>query len=522
MKKPRGTDREQTHCEKQMAYRLLSIPVSLSAVLFVYFFNIPNPMMVLIIPVVLFAYLDGYLGGLLSGCMAIAYSVYFFFFATADRNAAAKLATIVLAVSSIVLLVGKLKDRDKQIIDQLTHTHTDLVEARDRAEKLSRTKSDFLSRMSHEIRTPMNAIIGFTGIAMKSNDSQKSQEYLSKINDASIHLLGLINDILDMSKIEAGKFELDLEDFSLEQMLKRVVNINQYLFDQKNQDFIITIGPDVPPSIVTDQQRLSQVITNLLSNAAKFTPVGGKISLSIALLAADKDTATIRFEVKDEGIGMTKEQISRLFQSFEQADSSISRRFGGTGLGLAISKAIVEMMDGTIWAESVPGQGSCLTFNIRVKKGVEGLGRHPQCLPPNLSSAATDKNIFGGYCMLLVEDIEINREIIKAIVEPTGITVAEAENGRVACEKFEQEPERFDLIVMDVHMPEMDGYTATRTIREMKQTAQSATVPILAMTANVFKEDVEHCLAVGMNDHLGKPVDAAKLIHKMKRLLLSQ
>ena len=518
---------------KPITYRLLSIPISIFMILIVYFFNIPNPMMILIILVVLFSYLDGYISGLLSGCTTVTYSTYYFCIVTVDEAAGIKLMIIVLAISSIIILVGKLKAHDIRTIAQLKQTHDELIEAKEHAEELSRTKSDFLSRMSHEIRTPLNAVIGLTGIALKNKDGEKTLEYLEKINDASVHLLGIINDILDMSKIEIGKFELSISDFVLEQMLSRVVNVCQLRFDQKTQDFTIVVDPGVPTAIITDQQRLAQVITNLLSNAAKFTPDRGKITLSIRLQDEKEDMVTIRFEVKDEGIGITEEQMSRLFRSFEQADSSISSRFGGTGLGLSISKTIVEMMDGAIWAESTPGQGSCFIFDIRVKKGFASLSTilNPdnECLDDQVkpleqfaSNTDPDKDIFLDRRMLLVEDVEINREIIKALVEETGIDVVEAQNGLIACNMFEQAPREYDIVLMDVHMPEMDGYTASRKIRGMKHLAEAATIPILALTANVFREDIEQCLAAGMNDHVGKPVEAKELLHKMKQLIFSK
>lgn len=629
-------------------YRILSIPVSFLTILIVYLFQIPNPMMVLIIPVVFFTYSEGYISGALSGVTAVLYSAYYFFGATADKAAAQKLVTIILAVVVIVVLAGKLKARVSRSLSELRKAQDGLVRAKEEAEQLSRVKSDFLSMMSHEIRTPMNAIIGMTAIAKKSDSMEKIRECLDRVDDASDHLLGVINDILDMSKIEAGRFELSATDFVLEHMLNRIVNVNQVRFEQKSQDFSIVVDPEVPAAIIADQQRLSQVVTNLLSNAAKFTPNEGKINLSIHLEEETQEQVCLRFEVRDEGIGMTKEQQSRLFRAFEQADNSITRRFGGTGLGLSISKNIVEQMGGSIWVESAPGKGSDFIFSIHVKKGTatrsshlspkvnwqevhllavdsseyvrqyfdtitrslgilcdtapnveealhcmkdqayqivffglpvrgtdglaqirtireaykeqiivlmnagEGYGsieadaaglgiRHyiekpllpsplvdciNECLSecdqpvPQLPDAEeTERDIFLGCRMLLVEDIEINREIIKAVLEETGIEITEAENGQTACDLFEQNEGRFDIILMDVHMPVMDGYEATRRIRGGKHLLEASTVPILAMTADVMQEDIRRCMEAGMNGHVGKPVNAAELILKMKRCM---
>ncbi|QQO08881.1 response regulator [Breznakiella homolactica] len=521
----------------------------------------------------------------------------------------------------------------------------DLVAAKDQAEYASKTKGDFLSRMSHEIRTPINAIIGMTGIALKSDSIERIRECLGSIDDASVHLLGVINDILDMSKIEAGKFDLSNSDFVLEYMLQRVTNVNNFRFEQKGQHFTILVDTDVPTSIVADQQRLAQVITNLLSNAAKFTPNGGRITLSVKSLGEEDGYCTLCFEVTDEGIGMTEEEQSRLFRSFEQADGSITRRFGGTGLGLAISKTIVEMMDGSISVRSVPGKGSGFTFTIRVKRGFATRSSH---LSPNVDwskvrilaadgsedvlryfDAITDSlgiacdtvrsgqaslekireqpyqvvfvdwllpdmtgmelvgkiraqsaepvsvimvsagdranaeeaasagieyiiskpllpspiidcinrcfgertkpvdqlqangisnaDIFLGRRLLLVEDVEVNREIIKAMLEETGIEITEAENGQTACGLFDESGGDYDLVFMDIHMPLMDGYSATRIIRSKTHIPRAAAIPIIAMTANVFREDIDRCLEAGMNDHIGKPVNADEMIAKMKQ-----
>lgn len=637
-------DREQS----TVLYRILSIPVSLLTILIVYLLKIPNPMMVLIIPIIFFTYSEGYVSGALSGVTAVAYSAYFFFAASADKAAGQKVATIFFAVSAIVLLAGRLKSRVDHSLAELRQAQEGLLLAKEEAERLSQTKSDFLSMMSHEIRTPMNAVIGMTAIAKKSDSMEKIKSCLDRVDDASEHLLGVINDILDMSKIESGKFELSETDFVLEHMLNRLVNVNQVRFEQKHQDFSIVVDPGVPVAIIADQQRLSQVITNLLSNAAKFTPNEGKINLTIKLAEETQDEALLLFEVRDEGIGMTSEQQSRLFQAFEQGDNSITRRFGGTGLGLAISKNIVERMGGSIHVESAPGKGSDFIFSIRVKKGsstrsshlsprvnwqevrllaedsseyvrqyfhtitrslgircdtassveealrlmedreyqivfvgqpahgtdgLEQVGRirekhreqilvlmnagegddrleaeanslgirhfiekpllpSPlvdcinQCLnecggqvPQLPDEQDKETDIFLGCRMLLVEDIEINREIMKAILEETGIEITEAENGQAACDLFEQNEGKFDMILMDVHMPVMDGYEATRRIRSREHASGTVSVPVLAMTADVMQEDIRKCLEAGMNGHIGKPVNSAELMLKLKRCM---
>jgi signal transduction histidine kinase len=394
-----------------------------------------------------------------------------------------------------------------------------LREARDRAERNSRAKTTFLANMSHEIRTPMNAIIGMTRIAKDSGEAERVRHCLDTIEDASRHLLGIINDILDMSKIDSGKFTLSYEDFTMESMLAQVANVIGFKMDERQLRFGVEVGEGVPKAIVCDRQRLAQVITNLLSNAVKFTPTGGRISLRVHAAEPAGGCCLLHFEVEDTGIGIEPDQQSRLFESFEQADKSISRRFGGTGLGLSISKDIVEMMGGHIWVESKPGKGSNFQFAIRVQLGhAEGHGAPAGDAAPPAEGAKGQAGIFAGRRALLAEDVDINREIVAALLEDTGIGLDSAENGRLAVEMFKAHPESYDLILMDIHMPEMDGYEAARRIRAL-ETPKAATVPIIAMTANVFKEDIEKCLAVGMNGHVGKPIDIDELMGKLKAVL---
>ncbi len=392
----------------------------------------------------------------------------------------------------------------------------ELVKAKEQAESASRAKSDFLSSMSHEMRTPMNAIIGMTNIAKSSNDPEKKEYCLDKIEGASQHLLGIINDILDMSKIEANKFELSLSAFSFDQMLRRVVSVINFRVEEKSQTFKVQLEPDLPEFIRADEQRLAQVVTNLLSNAIKFTPDGGEINLTASVAQRRGGTLTLQVSVGDTGIGISREQQAKLFRSFAQADNGISRRFGGTGLGLAISKRIVEMMDGHIRVESEPNRGSVFTFDVTVEE-VDSLGQ----VQPAVEAADAPRPTQGRYTgkrVLLVEDVEINREIVITLLEDTGVAIDCAENGLAAVTMFADAPDAYDMIFMDIHMPEMDGYEATRRIRAM-DVDRAKTVPIVAMTANVFREDVERCLAAGMNGHLGKPIDMGDLFARLETYL---
>jgi signal transduction histidine kinase len=399
---------------------------------------------------------------------------------------------------------------------EISRARRDAEKARELAEQSTKAKSDFLSRMSHEMRTPMNAIIGMTNIALDSDDPDRKEYCLEKIGEASRHLLGVINDILDMSKIESGKFELSEEAFSFRDMLKRVAGVINFRVDEKKQTLSVMVGDDIPEIIISDEQRLAQVITNLLSNAVKFTPEGGAISILAAVSVFDGDICRIRVVVSDNGIGISEEQMPKLFKSFEQADGSISRKFGGTGLGLVISKHIVELMGGRIWVESEFGKGAAFIFEVNALDG----GVNGAAAPEEIINPESDDGIFRGKRILLAEDVEINCEVFSSLVEHTEIDIDFAHDGRETLDMFTAAPDRYDMILMDIHMPEMDGYEATRRIRASGR-ENAAAIPIVAMTANVFREDIERCKAAGMNGHLGKPIDAVEVIRKLKEYLLS-
>jgi signal transduction histidine kinase len=428
---------------------------------------------------------------------------------------------------------GVMEKHLNRMAKEMDAMHRDMQKMVDNAQVASRAKSDFLSNMSHEIRTPMNAIIGMTAIAKSADEAEKKDCCLKKIEDASAHLLGVINDILDMSKIEANRLELSLEEFDFEKMLQKTITVAGFRVDEKKQRLTVRIGRDIPRFLVGDDQRLSQVITNLLSNAVKFTPEYGTIRLEARLAKKEDRRCTLRFEVADTGIGISKEQQARLFDSFAQADSGISRKFGGTGLGLTISKRIVEMMNGRIWIKSDLGKGASFYFTVEADAGkTEGLvgpgpgwktlripdtdedGQDAQDVPE------TPRDHFEDRRGLLVEDVEINREVVLAMLEPTRMAFDCAENGVEAVRLYRGSPDRYDLIFMDVQMPEMDGCEASRRIRAI-ETVESPgkRIPIIAMTANVFREDIEKCLAAGMDDHIGKPLDPEEVMNKLRKYL---
>jgi len=383
---------------------------------------------------------------------------------------------------------------------------TDLISAIDTATAASRAKSNFLANMSHEIRTPMNAIIGMAYIGKNSDDITRKDYNFDRIEDASKQLLGIINDVLDMSKIEAGKFDLKLEAISIESTIQRVVNVLKLRADEKKQTITVRCNDDIPDSLIGDDYRIAQVITNLLSNAIKFTPDEGKIEINARLIKEEGSINTVRISVADTGIGITSEQKGKLFESFHQVESSSTRNYGGTGLGLAISKSIVEMMNGKIWVVSKYGKGSTFYFTVELERDNSIKNEEDDQM-----SEISDNNgrmpvsTFPGRKILLAEDVEINREILIALLEETMIEIDCADNGEEAVRMIKESPDKYDLVFMDLQMPKMDGYDAARLIRAL-DTDKAKAIPIIAITANVFKEDIEKCLASGMNGHIGKPI----------------
>ena len=369
-------------------------------------------------------------------------------------------------------------------------------------------KSSFLAHMSHEIRTPLNAIIGMSEIAKNSiGNVPKTVASVGQIIVSSHHLLGLINNVLDMSKIEAGNLEVLSQPMFLREALAETLTIVSSRCLEKDISFAHNVD-EVPDLVINgDKLHLNQVLINLLSNAIKFTDPHGVVQFHVEILAESDADVGIRFAIKDSGIGMTDEQMSRLFRPFEQADSTIASRFGGTGLGLSISQSLVQMMGGVIEISSTLGEGSVFSFEVTFSKGELAA----QAATPD----APEEMDFSHARILLAEDIDINRYIVQELLGPTGVTIDEAVNGRDAVEKFTNaKAGTYQLIFMDIQMPELDGYGATAAIRASgKRDAES--IPIVAMTANAYKEDVERALGAGMNAHVGKPIDIAELIKTM-------
>jgi CheY-like chemotaxis protein len=395
---------------------------------------------------------------------------------------------------------------------------------KENAEAATRAKSAFLANMSHEIRTPLNAVIGMAEIARRDLETEDSRSagIVKEIITASRHLLNILNDVLDFSKIESGKLVLAAEPFTLKKMLHSIEGIIINRCKEKQIAFVLKVSGSADDTLTGDELRLKQVLINLLGNAVKFTGEGGTVNVMVDVSALSSEERRVVFTVRDTGIGMSAQQTAKLFSAFEQADASITRQYGGTGLGLAISQRIVRLMGGVITVTSTVGEGSEFRFSLDLPvfdtacERDEDVAPHREQAPDERHVAPLDLT---GRRILLVEDIAINRTIITELLRDTHVEIIEAENGLDAIEVFEQAPEGgFDLVFMDIQMPGIDGYEAVRRLRVLDR-ADATTTPIIALTANAYREDIGRALEAGMNDHVAKPVELERLLHVLREHL---
>ncbi|MDR3310248.1 MAG: response regulator, partial [Oscillospiraceae bacterium] len=425
----------------------------------------------------------------------------------------------VLLIAGIVLIIRARASAAR--LDRLVSIRT--TELRNRTQELeiqteaadaaSVAKSDFLARMSHEIRTPLNAVIGMTEVAHRAETIEKKNSSLLEIEAASHHLLGILNDVLDMAKIESGKFQLSDADFLLRTALVEVQHIIEQRCAEKRITLAVNFADLTDYGVVGDKLRLKQVLINLLGNAVKFTPEDGGIRF-FADVSEAEESVRVRFSVTDTGIGISEEQIGKLFNAFEQANETISVRFGGTGLGLSISQNLVRQMGGLIEVTSTLGEGSTFAFELEMPRALH--------LEQQGEAAPESAHDFTGKRILLAEDIEINRLILRELLSDTHVGIDEAEDGAQALEMFRAAPAGYyQTILMDVQMPNMNGHEATRAIRALApERPDAAAVPIIALTANAYKEDIDRALASGMNGHLAKPIDIKEVVAMLERQLL--
>ncbi len=416
-----------------------------------------------------------------------------------------------LGISALLLALGlysRLRFTSKT--QKILQHKNEIIEAeKQKAEASERAKHQFLANMSHEIRTPMNAIKGMTDILIRRNPNEDQKEYLDGIKQSSDSLLVIINDILDISKIEAGKVELEQETFSVNEMVHNVHTIMHFKAEEKGLELINDI-PSENQYVQGDANRLRQILINLIGNAIKFTEKG-LITTSVKSEQAG-DILNLHFTVSDTGIGIDEDRMGKIFESFEQAYSDTTRKFGGTGLGLSISKKLVELHSGKIWVESEKGIGSQFHFIIPYAKAETKAN-----VLPAENSITIITEALKGMRILLVEDNTFNVVVANEELEDAieGVHVEVAENGMIAVEKMKSSS--FDVILMDVQMPVMNGFEATQAIRNLE--GEKANIPIIAMTANVLKEEVDLCYQAGMNDFIGKPFDTEELLQKIHNLI---
>ena len=412
---------------------------------------------------------------------------------------------MLLAIMAATVWLLRLTSQREKLLHDVTTEKLRAEKASDDARLADEAKSVFLATMSHEIRTPMNGIIGFSELLLETPLDGRQKEFVTTVYDSARTLLVLLNDVLDYSKIEAGKIELELIDFDPTSIAQSVLSLFQRQADTKGLTLTLSIAPDVPKGVTGDASRLRQILTNLVSNAIKFTEKGS-VDLFLSLAGHGGNWAALRFAVKDSGIGIPDDAKSHLFSRFSQADSSISRRFGGTGLGLAICKSLVDVMHGELGVSSRPGEGSTFWFTISLPIATASVKPRFIPIPAKLS---------GKGMVLVVDDIEVNRRLVSVMLTGSGYSVEEAKGGRESLERIQKGG--VDVVLLDLQMPEMDGFETVARIRTLL--GEEAKVPVIAMTANAMRGVIEQCLSAGMNGYVRKPATKADLLAAITSVL---
>ena len=421
------------------------------------------------------------------------------------------LVLILIAVSTCIISIISAANQ-RRINLQQEIMNEQLAEAAEKAEAASAAKTVFLSNMSHDIRTPINGIMGMLAIAQKEkDDSNKVQECLGKIEGAAQHLLSLINDVLDMSRIESGKTVILQDPIDIRTITENCHSIVNGQLEDRNLDFIVEENNLAHPWLIGDELRIRQILINILGNAVKFTPDGGKIWFRVSEKAANEDKATIHFEIQDTGMGMSQEFLGKIWDAFSQADSGARSKYKGTGLGMAITKQFVDLMGGNITVQSELNVGS--TFVVELPLAIDKADHAVEEYTESIDNLE-------GIHALLAEDNELNMEIATELLEDEGMRITPAVNGQIAVDLFRQNPPgTFDVVLMDIMMPVMDGLEATRNIRETEDHPDAKTIPIIAMSANAFEEDIRKSMDAGMNAHLSKPINLEEVLKAISNLV---